>query len=195
MSLCSIDADILSRISSLKSVAISFGTFDNRSEPSQAITHSHPFRNVQKLSITHIFDVEDAFARVWTGKFAHFVDRYFPHITQLCLKDGYYPDYRSFLGNLDTVATSIESLALRYDTLGEDFDISSQHLLPRFKNLKHVELGEGTVSSPLAIYLRQLPHLQSLELAAGTHLDGLTLEDLLSVIDGPSRTESLEVLV
>ncbi|GAA5955757.1 hypothetical protein JCM3765_001841 [Sporobolomyces pararoseus] len=195
MNLRSQDADILSRITGLKSVAISFLAFENKSESLQTDFTSTPCANVRILSMTCLDDKVLYHPLRWTKKLGHLVDRYFQHITHLCIADNCYSDYRSLLGNLDTVETSIESLALRSDTLGEFCSISSQHLLPRFKNLKHLELGEGTVSFPLAVYLRQIPHLQSLELAAGTHLDDLTLEDLLSVIDGPSRAESLRLLV
>lgn len=109
--------------------------------------------------------------------------------------DYYHSDYSNFLSALTTVSATIESLVLQCGEQQDGFGLSCHHLLPRFKNLKHLELGEETVSSPLAVYLRQLPALETLRLAPRTNLDGLTLEDVLSVIDGPSRTTSLRVLV
>ncbi|GAA5987426.1 hypothetical protein JCM5350_002756 [Sporobolomyces pararoseus] len=109
--------------------------------------------------------------------------------------DYYHPDYCNLLGALTTVSATIESLVLQSGGPGEvDFN-SCQHLFPRFKRLKHLELGEGTVSTPLAEHLQQLPSLRTLRLAPYTDSDGLTLADLLAAIDGPSRTASLQVLV
>ncbi|GAA5988080.1 hypothetical protein JCM5350_003928 [Sporobolomyces pararoseus] len=109
--------------------------------------------------------------------------------------DEYFPDYRNFLSALTTASTTIKSLLLQSGELEVARGISCQYLLPRFKRLKHLELGQSIVSSPLAEHLQQLPSLRTLRLAPFTDYDGLTLADLLSVIDGPSRTTSLQVLV
>ncbi|GAA5987437.1 hypothetical protein JCM5350_002761 [Sporobolomyces pararoseus] len=188
------EIDILSRIKTLKSVAICSEAFLDHSGSVPLGSLSGPCTQVEKLSMTHIWE-SDNFDALWTKDLARFVDKFFPRITHLCLRDDNYPNYRTFLSALETVSRSIDSLVLQSGQQHQNFRVSCQDLLPRFKNLKHLELGEKTVSSPLAVYLRQLPALKTLRLAPRTNLDGLTLADLLSVIDGPSRTTSLRVLV
>jgi len=149
-----------------------------------------PLNSVEKLSITQI-DLSDPDSEPWNVEMARFVDR-FPRITTLSLSTNSLPEYGEVLAHLNHCRSSLQLLSLHCSLLFDYFETNLDHLLPRFENLNHLDLCEGTATAELPSYLRQLSHLASLRLGQDTHYAGPTSASLLSLLQGPHRLVALK---
>ncbi|GAA5988076.1 hypothetical protein JCM5350_003926 [Sporobolomyces pararoseus] len=186
------DLELLSQIRHLKILEIRFREYDQ----GQGSNSSNPLDLVGKLSLYCIRKCTLDFPCSWTREFALFV-KHFSRITSLSLRDDALPDYRHLLDHLNCTSIQLKALTLNpsSDFSGVEDDIACDHLLPRFQSLQHLDLGAATVSPQLHIYLRQLPQLSYLRLGRWTHLHGPRGEDVLSLVKGPYRINTLKTLI
>ncbi|GAA5988094.1 hypothetical protein JCM5350_003934 [Sporobolomyces pararoseus] len=181
------DADILSSFPRLEKLTMNFLKFD-KDEDSVDMSN---LDRVKDLSLNHEAGLESEEPSPWTRSLANFVNR-FPRITSLTLDSVATSDYQGFLPHLSgSVLSSVTSLLLWSD----DNPIPCDHLLPRFNNLRILQLNAGTVSNTLVGHLCRIPSLETLLLGFGTHDAGPTARDLLSLVEGPTRIQHLEWLV
>jgi len=153
-----------------------------------------PLESVEELSICYV-GVEDRIGEVWPSEIVHVVISC-PKITSLRLFDPSFPDYRAFLSTLSTIshlALRLTSLRLDSTPLLDGYGFACDHLLPRFPNLTHLSLGDGTTSAALPTYLRQTRLLTSLRLGPCAHCS-LEATNFLSLLEGPGRLASLRHL-
>jgi len=176
----------------LRSVEISFRRF---SWPRPV--NAERLESVEKLSLQFVGDDDqDPGEEVWPSEVVNVI-KCCPNITSLRLFDSVFPDYRRFLTALSSIshiALRLTSLELDSHELPDVYYFASDHLLPRFANLTHLSLGDSQVSDAFASSLRQLPHLISLRLGPDAHLN-LHEEDLLPLVQGPTRLPSLRSLI
>lgn len=81
------------------------------------------------------------------------------------------------------------------ETLDTFYGIVCDLYLPLFPNLQHLDLADNTVGRSLIANLRKLPLLSTLRFGPMTFLDGPTSNELLSLVDGPTRLPQLTRLV
>lgn len=175
------DLVILSEFTNLKHLGFSFKTVNAEA----AQYGSGPIESVESLTISLC-------EGQWNSSLAFFVD-HFKNLKSLTLWD-YSPDFHDFLLHLQ-LAPSLLSLALTSGPLSMGYSADScDHLLPRFRNLEHVELGYQTLSFSLPTYLRQLPNLKSLRLGPETCFHFPNLGDLPPLIQGPDRLPNFKSL-
>lgn len=119
-----------------------------------------------------------------------FVDN-FPNVTSLTLDtlQSHQPQFSSLLSALPI---SLTSLTLRNLGFYDGYSKPCDHHLPRFLNLEHLYLSEGTFTPDLPVYLRQLVHLETLGFGLGAILDRAKLEGLVL---GPNRIPLLRKLI
>ncbi|GAA5957318.1 hypothetical protein JCM3765_000421 [Sporobolomyces pararoseus] len=150
---------------------------------------------VERLELkTHWRTEEEEEPCPWTESLANFIDR-FPRLTKLVLGGDRDPRYRVILSSLKEVNQSLKSLELWSPQRGDESGIACDHLLPRFPNLEHLYLEDGTVSTDLPRHLAQLAHLQTLTLGCDTQWGGPSARQLLPLVQGSTRCVTLRSLV
>ncbi|GAA5955720.1 hypothetical protein JCM3765_001832 [Sporobolomyces pararoseus] len=185
------DLDILSQLQNLQQLEIGFAQYGQEEESNCA-----SLEGVQRLELTSYWRTEEEEEEPcpWTESLANFIDR-FPHLTKLVLGGERDPRYKELLSSLNEINKSLKSLELWSPEQGDEFDFACDHLLPRFPNLEHLCLGDGTVSTDLPLHLAQLAHLQTLTLGYETHYSGLSARQLLPLVQGSTRCVTLRSLV
>jgi len=183
------DLDFATRFINLKRIAIRVNY--SQVETSELVLDS--LDNIQELSITLRCSDEIEYTP-WTASMARFVDR-FPQLCHLILLAEIYPEYSDILRHLDLVATSLTSLTLLALPPEDFFDSECDHHLPRFVNLERLDLGQGTASPALPLFLRLLPRLHFLRLGEHTQWQGPNPATLRSLVEGPQRLVTLRTFV
>lgn len=150
---------------------------------------------VEELTLVHDWGDEDRepIMPIMPAALGRFIDR-IHNLTHLTLLDEYLPRYSEVLGELRLTATTLKSLNLASPPLDDFYSIASDDILPRFSNLVHLDLGKSTISEEAVSYLCQLPHLVSLRFGEDVQFEGPSSADLLSLVDGPQRIETLKIL-
>jgi len=148
--------------------------------------------SLNKLSLVSNVDDDTLDEPIWESSLINIIDCC-PNITSLRLFDPTFPDYNDFLSSISHMALRITSLELDSQPLSSNWDIHCDHLLPRFSKLVYLSLGDGTVSSSLPSYLRQLPRLKSLRMGHEAHWN-LSALDFFALLQGPTRHPSLRHL-
>ncbi|GAA5872367.1 hypothetical protein JCM16303_004494 [Sporobolomyces ruberrimus] len=118
-----------------------------------------------------------------------------PALSELALEDFGYPQFGPILSLLSSRTTQsitiLELLCLGFDGVER---WPCDHLLPLFSNLEAVDIDGGSISVALPTYLRQLPRLSFLRLGGNTHLHGPPTRDIIGLISGPGRIDTLDIL-
>ncbi|GAA5824788.1 hypothetical protein JCM5353_004445 [Sporobolomyces roseus] len=183
------DLDALSHLSNLRTLEIIFKRFLPITPP----TRLPQLPTVEQLSlILKPWPRGEMADGNWYPSFTNLIDCC-PNLTSLRLCDPQHPYYRAILSNSSSFASRITSLELDSAVLDNNPEISCDHLLPRFSNLTHLSLGDGTVSPSLPSHLRQLPLLYSLRMGPASHAN-LVGSDFISLLQGPTRLPSLRHL-
>ncbi|GAA5889107.1 hypothetical protein JCM16303_000103 [Sporobolomyces ruberrimus] len=177
----------LAQLESLAKLKIRFVVFESSQFPL-------PKSNLSHLRELHLVGVGDPGDR-WRPELARVLD-WCPSLDRLILDDRVLPEYSQFLSTLTITKATLKSLILFSVPLDDDDDIAPcDYLLPQFFNLEHLDLADGTITSKLPTHLRKLTKLSSLRLGQDTHCDGPSTEDIIDLVRGPDRIETLEALV
>ncbi|GAA5955742.1 hypothetical protein JCM3765_001837 [Sporobolomyces pararoseus] len=188
--LSNIDLGILSHLQNLRQLEIRFAEYVSEEEEESECAR---LDGVETLELGDIWQGQSGTDNAWMSSVSNFIDR-FPRLTKLTLVADNTPCFARVLSSLTEVKQSLKSLELWSPEQEDEFGIACDHLLPRFPNLEHLYLGDGTVSSNLPLHLAQLAHLQTLTLGCDTQWGGPSARQLLSLVQGPTRILTLRSL-
>lgn len=152
-----------------------------------------PKSNLSHLRELHLVGVGDPGDR-WRPELARVLD-WCPSLDRLILDDRVLPHYSRLLSALTTTKATLKSLVLDSCPLDNNHEIACDHLLPQFSNLEHLDLADGTITTELPTYLRKLTKISSLRRGSDTYYDGPSPGDIIDLVRGPDRIETLEALV
>ncbi|GAA5987502.1 hypothetical protein JCM5350_003104 [Sporobolomyces pararoseus] len=130
---------------------------------------------------------------------ARFINR-FPRLERLKLWDHEQTRYGHLLTHLSHAPLSLTHLDLHSAIVELQPWSSYDYILPRFSKLERLGISLASLPDSFSPRLRQLPHLSTLCLCTPTSPSfvGLytvpTVNDLISLIEGPERIETLKFL-
>ncbi|GAA5891546.1 hypothetical protein JCM8208_007320 [Rhodotorula glutinis] len=203
---------LLHGLKTLKVVAFSMMAPTGRAEDAW-VRQLARYQSLEELSLER-YDVEylfpwlewpvppcDSVTKLAIGRHGHDwhdgpdLDDLFPHLVDLDLTAAEpEPDFRSILWGAPTALRRLR-LHLRIVSTfhpGADSPGNLDSLLPRFKHLEHLSIGQGLFTPDgLLPYLRSLPSLRSLTFEPSAPA---TDAFLLSLLAGPSRLPHLRLL-
>jgi hypothetical protein len=150
------------------------------------VKSAYTLPNITRLEITdEFFGNREAFP----------LDVLFPNLTYLSFLEE-MPVTVEFVDLLLLAPTSLKYLVLRTDSPTFYHEVNPESLLdavlPRFKQLQHLELCENSFSpEPLLEYLQSLPHLTSLTFGPGAPVSD---DLLLAIVKSPTQLPRLKLL-